>query len=213
MILGDKFFFKNLVFTRIAKHVESKINLARDPIHGIVVTKKYNLDVDCIKWLNNQLSKYYDSTKGLPVAQHEFAALELLATYNIAPKPLYLLPDAIVMKYAGIPITLKPKILFEGYIEQCHVILETFKKLNFRHNDLLPRNVLVEKHKVKIIDFTLSEFHNINIISELPDNKWANPGQDENILNYLDYQHITESHRSKFINRIKKILFNFCMKE
>jgi len=166
-------------------HYESEISFLKDAMHGLVVQKKYRNDVECIQWLNRYLSKYYDPSKGLPVAQHEFAALKLLTPFGIVPKPLRLEMGAIVMDFAGDPLTETLEISLVSYLEQCHFILQTFHKMNFKHNDLILGNVLVHKGKVKIIDFTLSEFNGVEIMKDLPNPNWARFGQDANLLSYF----------------------------
>jgi RIO-like serine/threonine protein kinase len=166
-------------------HYESDIFFDADPTHEIVVIKKYKTDNECIRWLNQHLAQYYDPSKGLPVAQHEFAALKLLEPYGFVPKPLDLRPDSIVMEFAGTPVSPEAPIAIEVYLEHCQRIMDTFARLNFRHNDLLPSNVLVHEGKVKVIDFTLSEFGDIQTMRNLPNPDWARPGQDSNILMHM----------------------------
>lgn len=166
-------------------HYEADIAFTKDERRGIVVTKKYRLDVACIAWLNKHLSNYYPAEGGLPVAQHEFAALTLLAKHGVAPRPIEALKHAIVMEFAGRPVAAASLISFKSYMTQCQNILTTLGRLNFRHNDLLPANVVVRRGRLKIIDFTLSEFNGIEIMNALPEPGWARPGQDEAIASYL----------------------------
>ena len=169
-------------------HYESDVVFDADPARGIVVTKTYKSDNDCVRWLNRHLAQYYDASKGQPVAQHEFAALTLLEPYGFVPKPLDLWPHSIVMEFAGRPVSPEAPIPVEDYLHDCRRILETFARLNFRHNDLLPSNVLVQDGRVKVVDFTLSEFGNVQIMKDLPNPNWARPGQDHNILTYMSRQ-------------------------
>jgi len=166
-------------------HYESDILFDSNPVHGIIVIKTYRTDNDCVRWLNGHLAQYYDASKQQPVAQHEFSALKLLEPYGFVPKPLDLRPDSIVMEFAGSPVSPEAPIAIEVYLEHCRRIMDTFARLNFRHNDLLPSNVLVHEGKVKVIDFTLSEFGDIQTMRNLPNPDWARPGQDSNILTYM----------------------------
>jgi hypothetical protein len=166
-------------------HYESDIFFDADPRYEIIVIKKYKTENECIRWLNRHLAQYYDASKGQPVAQHEFAALKLLEPHGFVPKPLDIRPDSIVMDFAGSPVSPEAPIAIEVYLEYCRRILDTFARLNFRHNDLLPSNVLVHEGRVKVIDFTLSEFGDIQTMRSLPNPHWARPGQDRNILTYM----------------------------
>jgi len=166
-------------------HYESDVLFDSDPAHGVVVTKIYRSDNECVRWLNGHLAQYYDASRGQPVAQHEFSALALLEPHGFTPKPIDLRSDSIVMEFCGSPISPDAPIAIKAYSEQCRQILDTFSRLNFKHNDLLPSNVLIRDGKVKIIDFTLSEFGDIEIIRDLPNPDWARPGQDRNVLFYM----------------------------
>ena len=166
------------------KHVESEIFFYHDPELGLVIVKRYRQDVECIRWLNSHLAKYYPPEKGLPVAQHEFAALRKLAAHGIAPDPIRLTADSVVMKYAGEPIHSPNSEFVLDYRKQAAAILDTLQKLDFKHNDLLPRNVLAHKGKIHVVDFTLSEFDGISIMADLPNPDWARPEEDRNLLDY-----------------------------
>jgi RIO-like serine/threonine protein kinase len=168
----------------VGTHYESDISFEADPVRGILVTKTYRTGHECVQWLNRHLARYYDAAKGQPVAQHEYAALTLLEPYGIAPKAVEFRPDSIVMEFAGTPISLGVSIPTETYLMHCQRILDTLERLHFRHNDLLPSNVLVHEGQVKIADFTLAEFGRIQIMKDLPNPAWARPGQDRNILSY-----------------------------
>lgn len=177
--LGIKFTQKIKKFTGWEGDIEYK----RYKKFGKCIIKKYKKDSDCINWLNVELKQYYPSEDFLPIAQHEYKALELLSKHGIAPKPLELGPDYIVVEYGGKTLEEYNPLSPEEYLKQAKQILLKFEELNFKHNDLLPRNILISKNKLKIIDFTLSEFGNIMLIDKLPNKKWAYPG-DERILNY-----------------------------
>jgi hypothetical protein len=166
-------------------HYEADVFFDIDSADNILVTKKYKLNVECIEWLNEHLSRYYDRSQGQPVAQHEFAALKLLAPFGFVPKPLDLRADSIVMEFAGHPLTANSKISADDYLKQCRFILDTLAALNFKHNDLLLGNVLLDHGKIKIIDFTLAEFGVVEIMKDLPNRHWARPGEDKTILTHL----------------------------
>ena len=161
-------------------HYESVIRFET----GGVVVKTYRDDCECIRWLNRHLARYYDPAKGQPVAQHEFAALRFLEPCGFVPKPLRLDHGSIAMEYAGVPVSPRSEVSLDEYRRQCQSILATFAKLGFRHNDLLPGNVLVHHGRIKIIDFTLAEFDAVEIAGNLPDPDWARLGQDQALLTY-----------------------------
>lgn len=172
-------------FIRRDPHYEADIHFSRDPNIGLICIKKYRKDVDCISWLNDHLSKYYPSTEGLPVAQHEYAALTLLEKHKVAPRPIAMLGDAVAMEFAGRPVSPFSIISADDYKEQCLRILTIFEGIDFRHNDMLASNVLIHRGKVKLIDFTLSEFAGIDIARSLPQPGWARLGQDGAITGFL----------------------------
>ncbi len=167
------------------EHYESEISFDEHPTQGIIVTKRYRLDCDCVVWLNNHLSQHYEPSLGLPVAQHEFAALRLLAPYAVAPRPLVLHRDAIQMAYAGLPLGAARRMSYATYVRQCMRILAVLDQLGMRHNDMLPRNVTVSNGAVQLIDFTLAEFGGISIMSSLPNPEWARPGEDAQLLTFV----------------------------
>lgn len=170
----------------LGAHYESDISIAPDPVHGMIVRKRYRDDVECVRWLNRHLASYYADSGYQPVAQHEFAALQLLDPHGFVPTPLELRRDSVVMRYAGLPLMAAPPIDPASYRAQCEKILQTLTELHFRHNDLLIGNVLVQGDKIRICDFTLSEFGNVSIMNQLPDSRWARPGEDHKLLHYLD---------------------------
>lgn len=172
----------------IAKGVESYVSFQKSSTNGeIIVTKKYRDDCKCIVWLNEYLSQYYNPKNGYPVAQHEYAALQFLKSYLYFPNPIQLKHDSITMTYSGVPLEQSSKQLDkESFISQAQKILKLFKDLGFYHNDLLPRNVLINKKQVKIIDFTLSEFNGIDIMSHIPNHNWAQAHKDYQLLEYSD---------------------------
>lgn len=200
-------------------HAESEISFKNDSIHGTIVCKRYRQDVECVHWLNQHLAQYYDPSHGQPVAQHEFAALHILAPYRFAPKPLTLFHDSIIIEFAGVPLTFTSPISIKEYKKQCHSILNTLVQLDFKHNDLLPRNVLFHQGQIKIIDFTLSEFLGIKIMDTLPNPAWARPGKDTEILKYLSTMRIRHQLRwvhfctpflpSNLKRAIRTLLFKF----
>jgi len=150
----------------------------------LLVEKKYRPEVECIHWLNQHLAQYYDPKIAMPVAQHEFRALQLLSKYDISAKPVSLNQTSIIMHFVGVPFQINHALSRRRYLKQCSLILDLFKKLNFFHNDLLPSNLLIDKHnQLKVIDFTLSEFDQICIMESLPNSKWARAYQDQQILN------------------------------
>jgi SAM-dependent methyltransferase len=185
-----------------AVHYESAITFERDAAGALQVRKRYRQEVPCVRWLNQRLAGNYDPNKALPVAQHEFAALQALEKFDIAPKPLGLEPDAIVMTYAGKPLGAGTQIDPLAYREQCQHILRIFHQLGLHHNDMLPANVLIDNGRVRVIDFTLAEFGGIKLMSALPNPSWARPGQDENILAFLnEVQTAAAGRRSSVVRR------------
>ena len=177
---------------------ESYISFHQDPERGILVTKRYRDEAPWMQWLNRRLAEFYDPAEGQPVAQHEHAALDLLAPYGFVPRVLSRDTDSIQMEFAGIPVT-HAEIPTEEYRKQCRFILETFERLDFLHNDLLPRNVLIDGDRVKIVDFTLAEFPGVELMSHLPDPRWARPGEDGKLLYYLP-------QRSRWRRRLSRLL-------
>lgn len=180
---GMEFKFKN----KIEKFVgyEGEIEYKKYKNFGKCIIKKYRKDSECINWLNQELLQYYPNKKYLPVAQHEYKALEILSKHDLAPKPLELGFDYIVIEYGGRTLEAFNPLSENEYLRQAKQILQIFNELNFKHNDLLPRNILVSKNKLKIIDFTLAEFNHIILMDKLPNKRWAYPN-DERILNYCN---------------------------
>jgi 2-polyprenyl-3-methyl-5-hydroxy-6-metoxy-1,4-benzoquinol methylase len=168
------------------KHVESDIFFDHDPDHGLVVIKRYRSDQPCIAWLNQHLAQYYAPADGMPVAQHEYAALHRLAPLGIAPEPLRREPGAVVMRYAGEPINSPNGEVFLDLHRQFREIVDALDHVGFKHNDMLPRNVLAHHGTVRLVDFTLSEFDGISTMDALPEPAWARPGKDRELLTYYN---------------------------
>jgi hypothetical protein len=169
----------------IPVHWESEITFQLSADGDVHVVKTYLQDHECISWLNVELANDYDPESGLPVAQHEFAAYEALLPLGVAPKPVELRPDSIVIEYGGLPLSAESDIADDEYRRQCEEILRGFDAIGFRHNDLLPGNVLVQHGQVGIIDFTLAEFGTIDLMSKLPNPDWARAGQDARLVEFL----------------------------
>ena len=164
-------------------HYESEVEFVRSEATGeLQVVKRYRTDHPCVAWLNEALAEWYDPARGLPVAQHEHAALELLAPHGVAPPALELRPDAVVSAFAGEPVSRRSRITADDYLEQCERILGVFTDVGLRHNDLLPRNVLVRDRRVTVVDYTLAEFGEVLLMDRLPDPAWARPGEDRDLL-------------------------------
>lgn len=176
----------NLLNLPIAPGFEAHVSFERCKITGqILVRKQYRLDCECVVWLNSHLARYYDPKIAYPVAQHEFAALQLLQPYEFYPDPVELLPNGITMAYAGIPLAqARQQLTRESFLEQAETILGIFEKLELRHNDLLPWNVLVDGDRLRVIDFTLSEFAGRELMSSLPNPGWAQAGKDRQLLEH-----------------------------
>jgi hypothetical protein len=168
----------------IAIHYESYITVFDHPSLGRLVRKQYRDDHPCINWLNETLQDYYPKSKFLPVALHEARALNILSAIGLAPRLICCEANAVVMEYAGVPITANPTIDALSFYRQAVYITERLISLGFRHNDLLPRNVVVLGEKVRLIDFTMSEFANIRFIDKLPNRGWARSGEDYRLFCY-----------------------------
>lgn len=166
-------------------HYESRISFSRDRSGRLLVTKTYKREHECISWLNSVLAGHYDPSAGLPVAQHEYAAYEALEPLGFVPRPVELRPDSIVVEYGGAPLAADSLIADGDYERQCRRVLESFRSIGFRHNDLLPGNVLISSGKVRIIDFTLAEFGAVELTGSLPNPDWARAGRDEDLLGFL----------------------------
>ena len=167
-------------------HYESEISIAPGAGGRLEVTKRYIRDHECISWLNLELANHYDPAVGLPVAQHEFAAYELLAPLGCAPSPVELRPDSIVVEHGGEALRADSPISEPAYERQCVGILDGFESLGFRHNDILAGNVLIDAEgRVRIIDFTLAEFGSIELMPSLPNRDWARPGEDAKLVDLL----------------------------
>ena len=167
-------------------HYESEISFAPGAGGRIEVIKRYKREHECISWLNGELAAHYDPGAGLPVAQHEFAAYEVLAPLGCVPSPVELRPDSIVVEYGGKPLRPDSPISESAYERQCDEILRGFESIGFRHNDLLAGNVLIDAEtRVRIIDFTLAEFGSIELMPSLPNRDWARPGEDAQLPGLL----------------------------
>jgi hypothetical protein len=149
------------------------------------VVKTYRRDHPCVAWLNERLAEWYDPALGLPVAQHEWAAYELLAPEGFVPEAIERRPDAIVLGWGGEPLHAGCGLSVRDYRRQAAAVLEAFARLGFRHNDLLDRNVLVDGDRIRIIDFTLAEFGDVRLMDTLPDPGWARAGEDHRLLDHL----------------------------
>ena len=177
----------------IEKSFESKIELLKTDTGDIVVKRTYDENVPVIRFLNDYLKKFYkvDNENGneiMPVACHEYFILKKLAPYNIAPQVLGIENDCIYMTFEGNSILhAEQKISRQEFEFQAGNILHILHRLGIRHNDLLPSKVLLDDWSLKIIDFTLADYGNIDIVANLPNIKWAYLNQDHNILNYKKY--------------------------
>ena len=172
----------------IEEHFESKIEILSDDAGNPVIKKVYDTTAPVIKFLNAYLKNFYTDEKFLPVAQHEYSILKKLEPFNIAPRVLSIDKNSICMTFEGNSILhAAQKITREEFLIQAKNILHTLHLLGIRHNDLPAANVLIRDWTLKIIDFTLADFGKIDIVSNLPDRRWAYLNQDHNLLNYRKY--------------------------
>ncbi len=153
-------------------------------LFNCLVIKKYK-DAEQIRFLNEWLPQFYPNKppRIMPVAWHEWSAIKLLYSHALAPFPIYCGKDFIIMTYVG--KTLEGEVVIDnGLYLKAQKVLETLDSLGFKHNDLLPRNICINKNDIKLIDFTMAEFNGVSIINEMPNPNWAYPG-DERLLSYF----------------------------
>lgn len=149
------------------------------------VVKKYKT-AQQIEYLNRRLHCFYKRIpRGiLPVAWHEWTAINRLYPYGIAPKPYFCGTNYVIMGYAGETIE---NLDYDKsmYYEQAKGVLKTLETIGFKHNDLLPRNICIKNGRIILIDFTMSEFDGVSIIEDMPNPNWAYPG-DERLISYFE---------------------------
>lgn len=177
----------------IGLHYESEIFIHDDPVYGKVVQKRYKQEHECIKWLNSELQQYYSIEGVLPVALHEATALKILEPHEIAPKLIGVIGDSLFMEYAGEPLEELSQSDRTKLAVRARSIQNKLRELNFKHNDLLERNILVQGDKLRLIDFTLSEFNGINLMNVLPNRDWAYPQLNEKLEDYFAGEESPES--------------------
>ena len=178
----------------IEKHFESKIEVLSGNDGNPIIKKTYDADAPVIRFLNKYLNGVYGIDKNkfggevMPVALHEYFILTRLEPYNIAPRVLDIGKDCLYMTFEGNSIlSSAQKITQSEFLLQAKNILHILHILGIRHNDLTPANVLIRDRTLKIIDFTLADFDKLDIVSNLPDRRWAYLNQDHNLLNYQKY--------------------------
>ena len=178
----------------IEKHFESKIEILRDADGNPIVKKTYDATAPVIRFLNSYLKNFYSAASDkhgesvMPVVMHEYFILKQLEPYNIAPRALGIESDCLYMTFEGNSIlSAAQKITREEFLLQAKNILHILHSFGIRHNDLTPSNVLFRDWTLKIIDFTLADFGKVDIVSNLPDRRWAYLNQDYNLLNYRKY--------------------------
>lgn len=178
----------------IEQHFESKIEVLSDGNGNPVIKKTYDENALVIRFLNDYLKNFYSPEKDklgdsiMPVAMHEYFILKHLEPFNIAPRVLGIEKNCIYMTFEGNSIlSSTQKITQEEFLLQAKNILHVLHLLGIRHNDLTPANVLIRDWTLKIIDFTLADFGKIDIVSNLPDRRWAYLNQDHNLINYKKY--------------------------
>ena len=172
----------------IEEHFESKIEILKDGEGNLIIKKTYDAAAPVIQFLNEYLKNFYSDERILPVAMHEYFILKKLEPYNIAPRVLSIEKICIYMTFEGNSILhSEERITKEEFLLQAKNILHILHSLGIRHNDLTPSNVLIRDRTLKIIDFTLADFGNLDIVSNLPDRRWAYLNQDYNLLNYQKY--------------------------
>ena len=174
----------------IEKHFESKIEILKDADGNLIIKKTYDTTAPVIRFLNDYLKNFYpikmdnEGKRVMPVAIHEFFISKRLEPYNIAPRVLAIEKDCIYMTFEGNSILHSEQ---KEFLFQAKNILHILRSLGIRHNDLTPSNVLIRDWTLKIIDFTLADFGNLDVVSNLPDRRWAYLNQDYNLLNYQKY--------------------------
>ena len=178
----------------IERHFESNIEVVSDLEGNPVIRKIYDADAPVIRFLNEYLKRFYFADNSnlnnlvMPAALHEYFILKKLEPYNIAPRVLNIEKNCIYMTFEGNSIlSAAQKITKEEFLLQAKNILHILHSLGIRHNDLTPSNVLIRDWTIKIIDFTLADFGKLDIVSNLPDRRWAYLNQDYNLLNYQKY--------------------------
>ena len=169
----------------IGEHYESDISVVETE-SGLLVKKEYRMDTPCIRWLNDYLKQFYDDPVIPPVICHEASVLKRLEPYGIVPKLHSITKTAIIMEFAGTPLSPDCGITRENYLWQSRNILYVLHKLGIKHNDMLDRKVIVKNGMVKLIDFTLAEYGPIKIGANIPNLDWARINQDCNILCFAD---------------------------
>ena len=101
----------------IGEHYESDITVVETE-SGLLVKKEYRMDTPCIRWLNDYLKQFYDDPVIPPVICHEASVLKRLEPYGIVPKLHSITKTAIIMEFAGTPLSPDCGITRENYLWQ-----------------------------------------------------------------------------------------------
>lgn len=190
----------------LVSNEESTIEFLNLPEGRFGVKKTYLGNKVHIKWLNEALSKYYDSQERMPVISHECAAIKLLSKYGIVPEIYESGYDYLIMSYEGNSLCLDWwKTRKQSYVKKAANILNILSEVGFKHNDLIPSNVLLHKGKLTLIDFSWAEFNNIDITSDMPQKNWCHKGEDTNLTLYLDYK-----YKIHYLRRAYRLIKSKC---
>lgn len=143
--------------THTKKEVNSDIRFGKKIGSGMYGDVYYTLTAN----VPSVIKKYKNNEKGLRYDLLVEVALILSLNHPNLPSLISIAPNCIEMPYYGSPIsTLKisrlPCKYKRNYFGQIVSAVNYINSLGIMHNDIKPSNILIEHHKITLIDFGIS---------------------------------------------------------
>jgi hypothetical protein len=138
--------------TKNSKKIETKINSQLNNLKIKEKLLKKDISSETLLSVTKVVSKHWDKN-GINVYENEKKWLNILKNSDIIARPIHFDDNTrtITTEYAGEKIN--KDNLPQDWEKQRDYIISELEKYNCRHNDIKPEEILVDKGKIKIIDF------------------------------------------------------------
>ena len=143
---------------------------------------KKDISSETLLSVSKVVSKHWDKN-GINVYENEKKWLSILKKSDVIARPIHFDDNTrtITTEYAGEKIN--KDNLPQDWKKQRDYIMSELEKYNCRHNDIKPEEILVDKGKIKIIDFGWAYEKNKDNPKSWPDCLGNDFKYDKNVFN------------------------------
>lgn len=166
----------------IKKEENNKINSQLNNLKVKDKLLKKDISSETLLSVSKVVSKHWDKN-GIDVYKNEKKWLNILKKSDVIARPIHFNDETrtITTEYAGEKIN--KDNLPQDWEKQRDYIISELEKYNCRHNDIKPEEILVDKGKIRIIDFGWAYEKNKDNPKSWPDCLGNDFKYDKNVFN------------------------------